>query len=217
MADNGTRFYPSNRPPPALIRLAESVRELAETSSRIAEIPPELAEQVEAERLQIEALTRELDAFALHDAMPRMGPEPVGRRPYYVSGVLMGLLHPVQPDLEVRHEDGVTRGRVRFGVVFEGPPGCVHGGYVAHFFDQILGQHNLYSQIPAMTATLSVRYRSGTPILRDLTFEVRHRREGERKVVTSSALEVDGEVVSEGEGLFVIPRHGQWANDVRSK
>jgi hypothetical protein len=49
--------------------------------------------------------------------------------------------HPLRPELAIAHESGVTRGTVNFGVTFEGPPGCVHGGFVAHFFDQILGQH----------------------------------------------------------------------------
>ena len=79
-----------------------------------------------------------------------------------------------------------------------------------HFFDQILGQHNLAAQIPAMTGTLSVRYRRGTPILRDLVFEVRHEARGDRKVRTFGTLSADGEVVSEGEGLFVIPNRADW-------
>ncbi len=49
--------------------------------------------------------------------------------------------HPLRPELAIAHASGVTRSTVNFGVTFEGPPGCVHGGFVAHFFDQILGQH----------------------------------------------------------------------------
>jgi acyl-coenzyme A thioesterase PaaI-like protein len=105
----------------------------------------------------------------------------------------------------------VTRGAVTFGVTFEGPPGCVHGGFVAHFFDQILGQHNLYAQIPAMTGTLSVRFLAATPILRELAFEVRHERRGERKVATSGRLAAGGEVFAEAEGTFVVPKSARWA------
>ena len=57
----------------------------------------------------------------------------------------------------------MTRGTVHFGVTFEGPPGCVHGGYVAHFFDQVLGQHNLFARVPAMTGT-GVRMGSDAPL-----------------------------------------------------
>ena len=61
----------------------------------------------------------------------------------------------------MRHENGVTSGRVKFGLAFEGPPGNVHGGFVAHFFDQVLGHHNVAAKIPAMTGTLSAQ---GEPI-----------------------------------------------------
>ena len=125
-----------------------------------------------------------------------------------MSGVILGPQHPLRPDLQIAHEDGLTHGTVRFGVTFEGPPGCVHGGFVAHFFDQILGQHNLWAKIPAMTGTLSVRFRKGTPILRELAFDVRHERRGERKVITSGRLVADGVVFSEAEGTFVVPKSG---------
>ncbi len=123
----------------------------------------------------------------------------------------MGRHHPIRPDLEINHEAGVTRGRVRFGITFEGPPGCVHGGYVAHFFDQILGQHNLHANVPAMTGTLTVRYRAGTPLLRDLDFEVQHDARGERKVLTRGALTADGEVFAEAEGTFIVPKNTRFA------
>jgi len=145
-----------------------------------------------------------------HPPRPRMGAGPATQRPYYVSGVILGAHHPLRPELRIAHEDGVTHGTVRFGVTFEGPPGCVHGGFVAHFFDQILGEHNLRERIPAMTGTLSVRFRKGTPILRELAFDVRHERRGERKVITSGRLHAAGEVFSEAEGTFVVPKSASW-------
>jgi hypothetical protein len=213
MSDADDAFYPINRPPESIIRLAESLRGLIETSARIAALPPEIESRVDDTSVHIDTLQRDLDRFALGDATPRMGPEPADQRPYFVAGVLMGRHHPLRPDLEIEHDGDVTRGRVRFGVSFEGPPGGVHGGYVAHFFDQILGQHNLYSKIPAMTGTLTVRYRSTTPILRDLDFEVTHQQEEDRKVVTSSALSAGGETFSEAEGLFIVPRASRWKMD----
>lgn len=200
----------SNEPVPELAALAEAVRGLTEQMLRVPGLPEDVREDGDALRARIDAFTERLRPFAPGDAIPRMGRLPVETRPYYVRGVMMGEHHPLRPEVEIVHEAGVTRGRVHFGVTFEGPPGCVHGGFVAHFFDQILGQHNLAARIPAMTGTLSVRYRRGTPILRDLAFEVRHEAEGERKVRTYGALTADGEVFSEGEGLFVIPRRAEW-------
>lgn len=212
-ADPYAALYPFNQPPAPLIALAGSLRDLIETSARVATLSPEVAAEVEAARLQIDALRRNLEPFAHHDATPRMGAEPAGQRPYFVAGVIMGPHHPLRPDLEIEHADGVTRGRVRFGVSFEGPPGGVHGGYVAHFFDQILGQHNLFAKIPAMTGNLSVRYREATPILQDLAFEVTHRPDGDRKVLTRSALRANDRTYAEGEGLFIVPKGSGWRID----
>ena len=200
-----------NQPPPPLVALAESIRGLTETMLRVPALDAALAAEVERTRTALDALERRLAPHALHDAQPRMGPGPATQRPYYVSGVILGPHHPLRPELRVAYEDGVTHGTVRFGVTFEGPPGCVHGGFVAHFFDQILGHHNLAAQIPAMTGTLSVRFRKGTPILRELSFDVHHERRGERKVVTSGRLHAAGEVFSEAEGTFVVPRRPGWS------
>jgi hypothetical protein len=197
-----------NRPPAALVALAGSLRGLTETMLRVPALGAELAAEVERTRATIDALERALAPHALDDPVPRMGREPATQRPYYVNGVILGPHHPLRPELRIAHEDGVTHGTVCFGVTFEGPPGCVHGGFVAHFFDQILGQHNLWAKIPAMTGTLSVRFRKGTPILRELAFDVRHERRGERKVITSGRLVADGDVFSEAEGTFVVPKSG---------
>lgn len=190
--------------------LAESIRGLVETMLRVPRLSAEAAAEVERTRTAIDGLERTLAPHALHDPIPRMGPEPETQRPYYVMGVILGPHHPLRPELRIAHEDGVTHGTVRFGVTFEGPPGCVHGGFVAHFFDQVLGQHNLWAHIPAMTGTLSVRFKKGTPILRELSFDVRHERRGERRVITSGRLHAEGEVFAEAEGTFVVPKSGSW-------
>jgi hypothetical protein len=203
------------RPPDAAFRLAEAQRRLTETLLRVAELPREAEPRVEDALRALGALEAALAPAARHDAQPRLGPEPRAQRPYYVRGVVTPEHHPLRPELAIAFEDGVTRGRVNFGVTFEGPPGCVHGGFVAHFLDQILGQHNLWAGIPAMTASLTVRYRRPTPILRDLAFEVTHHASADsagerRKVTTRGALVLDGVAVCEGEGLFVVPKGAHW-------
>ena len=200
-----------NRPPAPLITLAESIRGLTETLLCVPALDATLAAEVERTRMALDALERALAPHALRDPLPRMGAEPGTQRPYYVSGVILGPHHPLRPELRIAHEAGVTQGTVTFGVTFEGPPGCVHGGFVAHFFDQILGQHNLWARIPAMTGTLSVRFRKGTPILRELSFDVRHERRGERKVITRGRLHAGGEVFAEAEGTFVVPKRAGWS------
>ena len=202
-------------PPPLALRLANAQRSLTEMLVRVAEPSPEAEARAEEALRALAALESALAPAALHDATPRLAPEPRTQRPYYVRGVVMPDHHPTRPELELAFADGATRGRVSFGVTFEGPPGCVHGGYVAHFFDQILGQHNLWAGIPALTASLTVRYRRATPILRELGFVVTHELGADsagvqRKVTTRGALSADGITFSEAEGLFVVPKGAAW-------
>jgi hypothetical protein len=198
-------------PLPPLVELAESLRRLTETMLRMPGLSAALADEVERTRAAVDALERALAPHAAEDAVPRLGPEPASRRPYLLNGVILGPHHPLRPELRIAHDDGITHGTVQFGVTFEGPPGCVHGGFVAHFFDQVLGQHNLWAQVPALTGSLAVRFRKGTPILRELSFDVRHERRGERKVITRGRLFAAGEVFSEAEGTFVVPKGASWS------
>ncbi len=52
--------------------------------------------------------------------------------------------------------------------------------------------------------------RQATSILTDLSFEVRHERNGERKVRTVGALEANGTIFCEGEGIFIVPGGASW-------
>ena len=72
-------------------------------------------------------------------------------------------------------------GRVTFGSAYEGPPGCVHGGYVAAAFDELLGATQSLSGTQGMTAHLEVDYRRPTPLNTPLELEGwLDRREGRK-------------------------------------
>jgi acyl-coenzyme A thioesterase PaaI-like protein len=189
--------------PRELVELAGSVRTLVDRMLRIRGAQGELARA----REEIDAVARHLEPLARPEGPPRLGRGSwaEGARPYYVEGVMLPRHHPQAADFEIATADGVTRGTVRFGVVFEGPPGCVHGGHVACFFDQILGHHNLELGLPAMTVNLSVRYRKPTPLFTRLDFEVRIQSSEGRKVVTVGTLREGERVFAEAEGLFVLP------------
>ena len=90
------------------------------------------------------------------------------QRPRYGMGPMASPHDPVFPKPQIEHVNGITQGRIHF----EGPPGCVHGGFVAAFSDQILEQHNMANDSSGMTARLVVDYRRPTPLDRPLSFEV---------------------------------------------
>jgi len=207
--DNAWQEF-SNRPPGSLLELANSVRKLTERLLRVADLPQDVAAEAHALASRADLLTERLAPHALEDRVPRMGPEPAATRPYFVRGPIIGAHHPLQPLFEMEHLPGQSRGRVNFGVTYEGPPGCVHGGFVAFFFDEILGEHNVRARIPAMTGTLTVRYNEATPLLTDLDFLVRSEARGPRKVLTRGTLSHGEVVLAEAQGLFIVPRSARW-------
>jgi acyl-coenzyme A thioesterase PaaI-like protein len=77
---------------------------------------------------------------------------------------MAGRSHPCAPELVWQDStDGVT-GTVVFGQAFEGPPGHVHGGWVAGILDHLMGMTHIRTGNPGMTGGLSVRYKKPTPL-----------------------------------------------------
>jgi acyl-coenzyme A thioesterase PaaI-like protein len=130
---------------------------------------------------------------------------PESRAQVFESHPILGPSNPLAPPVHVypAGADGVVVGTATYGAAYEGPPGCVHGGMLAAAFDIILGAASVAAQRPALTGTLTVRYRKGTPLHREIRYEGRlDRVEGRRTHVAARAL-VDGEVTAEAEGVFV--------------
>ena len=116
---------------------------------------------------------------------------------------ILGLANPLSPPLEVEIEGDRVVAHVHFGAAYEGPPGCVHGGYVAAVFDELLGATQTLSGTAGMTARLIVNYRRPTPLHRDLIMEGRMVRVDGRKVFVEATCSADGQLTAEAEGLFV--------------
>lgn len=122
---------------------------------------------------------------------------------FFDHSPMIGLANPLAPPIHLELGESSVVGRVTFGAVYEGPPGTVHGGFVAAAFDEVLGSAQSYSGAPGMTARLEVDYRKPTPLHTPLEIEGRFvRREG-RKVYTTGRIVAEGVVTAEAEGLFV--------------
>ena len=96
-------------------------------------------------------------------------------------------------------------GEVTFGAAYEGPPGCVHGGFIAAGFDEVLGIAQGMSGEPGMTARLTVNYRSPSPLLQPLRFVGGIDHIDGRKIFTKGELRTvaDDRLCAEAEGLFI--------------
>ena len=121
----------------------------------------------------------------------------------------LGVLNPLAPPIHLSWstDHGTHRG-VGCGHVpraYEGPPGCVHGGFIAAGFDEVLGFTQAHANRPGMTAHLTIDYRSPTPLHRELHFRGRIERVDGRKTFTSAELVVadEGRVCARATGLFI--------------
>lgn len=116
---------------------------------------------------------------------------------------LIGLSNPLAPPIRLRVEDQVVHGMVRFGSAYEGPPGHVHGGFVAAAFDEVLGFVQSTTGQPGMTGTLTIRYRKPTPLDTDLRFEATVQRVEGRKIFAEGRLYAGDVLTAEAEGIFI--------------
>jgi acyl-coenzyme A thioesterase PaaI-like protein len=136
------------------------------------------------------------------------GPTDPGRRArrhqdYLPRSPLLGSLHPAAVPLAWDMRDGRFVGHGVLGAAYEGPPGYVHGGWVALMFDEALGVANVANGYPGMTARLTIRYRRPTPLDTELRLEAwTTGREG-RRITTAGSLWAGDRVCAQAEGLFV--------------
>lgn len=115
----------------------------------------------------------------------------------------MGRANPLSPPIRLQEVDGKVHGRVIFGSAYEGPPSCVHGGYVAGAFDEVLGATQSLSGQPGMTGRLTVNYRSPTPLHAELHFIGTLVKVEGRKIFTEGQLFAGDRLCAEAEGLFI--------------
>lgn len=115
----------------------------------------------------------------------------------------LGLLNPMAPPLSIEWGNDSVVGTALFGLAYEGPPGCLHGGFIAACFDEILGLSQGFSGQVGMTGRLTIHYRSPTPLFTSLTFRGRLVRVEGRKVFTEATLHAGDTLCAEAEGLFI--------------
>jgi hypothetical protein len=130
---------------------------------------------------------------------PRIGDDRDGDGRLYLDHAFdIGAYNPCFPEYRFERIDADTAsGTVAFPLVYEGPPGLVHGGMLGVFFDCVVQQHNCATRLSGKTRSLTVKYRRPTPILTGLQFEV-VRTEGERALTSTATLLLDDEVLCAG-------------------
>lgn len=138
-------------------------------------------------------------------------PKKIGRGRSFVSGDTDG------DRLRVRYfrreSDGAMVGRVWFGPGAEGPPMHVHGGSMAAVLDEVMGGAAWMAGHTVVAAQITVKFRRMIPLLRVMTLEAWvTKKEGRRVTTAGRLIGGDGEVYTEGEGLFIELAADQFAD-----
>jgi acyl-coenzyme A thioesterase PaaI-like protein len=159
-----------------------------------------------------DALERYADQLASHEKLKRY--EGFGESAnagdvgaFFDQSPMIGLANPLAPPIRIEQTGPQTAtGRAKFGPAYEGPPGCVHGGFVAAAFDEVLGYVQSLAGSPGFTGTLTVTYRSPTPLYTDL--EIRCGIDGQerRKTFASGTIYAGDRLCAEATAIFIAAR-----------
>ncbi len=123
--------------------------------------------------------------------------------PFADRNTLVGRCNPFAPPLVLVTEGDRSVGRVTFGPVYEGAPGCVHGGLLAAAFDQAFGHLQTRLGVTSLTGVLTVRYRAPTPILVEVRFEAWVDQVSGRRHQLRARAQVGERTMAEAEAMFV--------------
>jgi hypothetical protein len=167
--------------------LARRVSALVLAMEAPSEVVAELNEALERAAAQLLALVPA-------DARPRVGADAEGEGRIYLDHSRdVGAYNPAFPSYTIEVDGSRASGSVAFPVLYEGPPGLVHGGFLALFFDTVIQHHNCDVGTAGKTTRLEVRYAAPTPLLEELRFEI--EREVDDRRIESTARLFAGDVL----------------------
>jgi acyl-coenzyme A thioesterase PaaI-like protein len=197
----------SHPPGPELERFTAALRRLTNQGVHTS-ASPELLDRAAGE---LEALADGLDPVTppWAPAVPAFfeGMEP---EDFFPFSPMIGRYNALAPPLRIDIVDGAVHGTANLDAAYEGPPGCVHGGVIAALFDELLGVANISSGVGAMTGTLTITYRSPTPLKTDLTFFAQVQHVEGRKVRTTGTIHAGERLCAEADGIFILVDHSKF-------
>lgn len=121
---------------------------------------------------------------------------------------ISGNCNAVSPRMQyfLNESEHYLLGKVTFSAAYEGPPGLVHGGYIAACMDEMFGIAVSHSDIkvPCMTGTLKVIYRAPVPLQQEITYKSWMEKEEGRKVFAKCTVsDSNNNLCCEGEAIFL--------------
>jgi acyl-coenzyme A thioesterase PaaI-like protein len=118
-----------------------------------------------------------------------------------------GRANPLAPPMHIWIEgDGITRAQATWTAAYEGPTGCLHGGFVAAAFDDLAGIAQMASGIAGLTGTLTVKMLRPTPLNRRIDYAAGFARVEGRKIWCWATAKHGDVLLAEATILFISPR-----------
>jgi acyl-coenzyme A thioesterase PaaI-like protein len=123
------------------------------------------------------------------------------------SGIT-GRSNPLAAPLQMWFEGDEVRGSAVYTDAYEGPPGCLHGGFVAAAFDDLLGFAQTLSGTAGYTGTFTIRYIKPTPLNRTLDYRAGVTKAEGRKIWCWGTCHDGDDLLAEAEIVFITPKFG---------
>ena len=183
-------------------RLASATRALNEKLVS-TDVDPELAAALTE---KIEGLTAELSQAQQVDGLVDMAKRGERGTIDDVMGELVsvgGRSHPCSPELLWQEASNRITGTVKFNQAFEGPPGHVHGGWVAGVLDHIMGMTHVRTGHPGMTGGLSVRYLKPTPLNQLIEISAEATEIDDKRTEVTGTMRCGETTTATAEAIFV--------------
>jgi acyl-coenzyme A thioesterase PaaI-like protein len=117
-----------------------------------------------------------------------------------------GRANPLAPPMHLGADGDLTRGWAVWTDPYEGPPGTLHGGFVAAAFDDLMGFAQSASGTAGYTGTLSVRMHRPTPLNRRIDYVAGVDRVVGRKIFVWGSAHLGDVLLAEAKILFIEPR-----------
>lgn len=182
--------------------LAALLRDIGGYALALEQPTPALRALVE----QLRSVRDELRAAAPADLRTRTGDHQHSEgRVYLDHSRDIGDYNACFPLYELLCADDRAEGWVEFPIIYEGPPGIVHGGVLATLFDCVLQQLNCDLGLAGKTVSIEVRYKRPTPLNTRLRIEA-SREVAEDRIHSTAQLFNGEKVVCEAQMSAVAGR-----------
>ena len=188
-----TRWTFGEEPLAQTVELAAALRRVTELALALEHEDPAVARLLD----DLAAAEAALAARAPTDGKPRIGDATEGR-PYLDHARHVGAFDPAFPEYTIEVDGDRATGTVTFSRVYEGPPGLVHGGFLAVLVDAAVQHHSCDVGVAGKTTALTIRYRRPTPLDTPLSFTI-DRVVADGRIRSILRLHHDDVLVCEGE------------------